>query len=94
MVITHSHYITSLSLNLIGLYAGSDIIHMSVLGQSVIIINKYETAVEILDKRSGIYSSRSVSITLYSFPLRESWLTCRVDLPLQCLISYLGGVMV
>ena len=67
MVITHSHFMTSLRVSLIELYTGSDIIYMSVLGQSVLVINKYETAVEILDKRSGIYSSRYVSITLYSF---------------------------
>jgi hypothetical protein len=63
-MVINSHYITSLSFNLIGLYAGSDIIHLSVLGQSVVVINKYETAVEILDKRSGIHSSRYVCCIL------------------------------
>ena len=67
MVITRSHFMTSLRVSLIGLFAGSDIIYMSVLGQSILVINKYETAVEILDKRSGIYSSRYVSITMCSF---------------------------
>jgi hypothetical protein len=42
------------------LYAGSDIMYMNALGQSIIVIDKYETAVEFLDKRSGIYSSRFV----------------------------------
>jgi hypothetical protein len=37
---------------------GSDIIHTNVLGQSIIIIDKYDTAIDLLDKRSGIYSSR------------------------------------
>ena len=46
--------------NLIELQAGSDIIYMNVLGQSMIVIDKYETAVELLDKRSAIYSSRFV----------------------------------
>jgi hypothetical protein len=40
---------------------------MNVLGQSIVVIDKYETAVEILDKRSGQYSSRYVSVTPHSF---------------------------
>jgi hypothetical protein len=39
-------------------YSGSDVLYMNVLGQPIVIIDKYEAAVEILDKRSGIYSSR------------------------------------
>jgi hypothetical protein len=42
------------------LHAGSNIIYLNVLGQSIIVIDKYETAVELLDKRSGSYSSRFV----------------------------------
>jgi hypothetical protein len=38
-----------------------------VLGESIVIIDKYETAVEILDKRSGIYSGRYVSVVPHSF---------------------------
>jgi hypothetical protein len=34
---------------------------MDVLGQSIVVVDKYETAVELLDKRSGIYSSRFVT---------------------------------
>jgi hypothetical protein len=49
-------------LSLIELYTGSDIIYINVLGQSIVVIDKYETAVEILEKRSGIYSSRYVSV--------------------------------
>jgi hypothetical protein len=49
------------------LCAGSDIIYVNVLGQSIIVIDKYETAVELLEKRSGIYSSRFVSVTPHSF---------------------------
>ena len=40
---------------------------MNVLGQSIIVIDKYETAVELPEKRSGIYSSRFVSIMPHSF---------------------------
>ena len=36
----------------------SDIIHVNALGTSIIILNSYEAAVDLLDKRSGIYSSR------------------------------------
>ena len=60
MVSTYFRYMASLKPGLIKLHAGSDIIYMKMLGQSLIVIDKYETAVEILDKRSGIYSSRFV----------------------------------
>jgi hypothetical protein len=61
------HHMTSPRLNHIGWYTASDIIYLNVLGQSIIVIDKYETAVELLEKRSGIYSSRFVSFTLHSF---------------------------
>jgi hypothetical protein len=67
MVIIHFHYLISSRLNQTEWYAASDIIYMNALGQSIIVIDKYETAVEILEKRSGIYSSRFVSFTLHSF---------------------------
>jgi hypothetical protein len=67
MVNTHFCYMTSLRLSLVDLYAGSDIIYTNVLGQSIIILDKYETAVELLDKRSGSYSSRYVFVTPHSF---------------------------
>jgi len=38
--------------------ADSDIIHVNALGTSIVILNSYEVAVNILDKRSSIYSSR------------------------------------
>ena len=44
---------------------------MNVLGQSIVVIDKYETAVELLEKRSGMYSSRFVSV----MPLLFSRLT-------------------
>jgi hypothetical protein len=68
MVITHFCYMpTSLRLNLVDLDEGSDIVYTNVLGQSIIILDKYETAVELLDKRSGSYSSRYVFVTSHSF---------------------------
>ena len=39
-------------------WTDSDIIHVDVLGTSIIILNSYEVAVNLLDKRSSIYSSR------------------------------------
>jgi hypothetical protein len=36
----------------------SDIIHVDALGTSIVILNSYEVAVNLLDKRSSIYSSR------------------------------------
>ena len=36
----------------------SDIIHVNALGTSIVVLNSYEVAVNLLDKRSGIYSSR------------------------------------
>jgi hypothetical protein len=63
---------------------------MNVLGQSIIVIEKYETAVELLDKRSGIYSSRFVPVIplLFSKPSR---LTFRVGLFLRSLNSLLDS---
>ena len=36
----------------------SDIIHVNVLGTSMIILNSYKVATDLLDKRSSTYSSR------------------------------------
>ena len=36
----------------------SDIIHVNALSTSIVILNSYKVAADILDKRSGIYSSR------------------------------------
>ena len=67
MVISYFYYVTTLRLILGDLYEGSDIIYTNVFGRSIIIIDKYETAVELLEKRSGIYSSRYVFVTPHSF---------------------------
>jgi methionine synthase I (cobalamin-dependent) len=67
MVITHFCYTTSLRLNLIDLYAGSDVIYTNVFGQSIVILDKYETAVELLDKRSASYSNRYACVTPHTF---------------------------
>ena len=39
-------------------YADSDIIHVNPLGTSMIILNSYEVATDLLDQRSSSYSSR------------------------------------
>ena len=36
----------------------SDIIHVNALGTSVIILNSYKVATDLLDQRSSTYSSR------------------------------------
>jgi hypothetical protein len=36
----------------------SDIIHVNALRTSIFILNSYKVAADLLDKRSGIYSSR------------------------------------
>ena len=40
------------------LCADSDIIHVNALGKSMIILNSYKVATDLLDQRSRIYSSR------------------------------------
>ncbi|KAJ3563463.1 hypothetical protein NP233_g8928 [Leucocoprinus birnbaumii] len=42
----------------------TDILHLEVPGQSIIILNSYEAAKELLERRSAIYSSRPPSIML------------------------------
>jgi len=44
--------------------SGSDIVYLEALGKKVIILNSYNVAIELLDRRSHIYSSRGVSILL------------------------------
>ena len=39
-------------------FAIGDVIHLSVLGKSIIVLNSEEAARELLDKRSAIYSDR------------------------------------
>ena len=51
----HSDF--SLSIDLIPC-TDSDIIHVSGLGTSIVILNSYKVATDLLDKRSSIYSSR------------------------------------
>jgi len=46
---------------------GSDIIYLEALGKKTIILNSYDVATELLDKRGHIYSSRGVSILLQIF---------------------------
>ena len=40
----------------------SDILHFYVTGNDLIILNSFDAAIELLDKRSAIYSSRWVSV--------------------------------
>ena len=47
----------SLSIHLM-LCADSDIIHVNVLGTSMVILNSYKVATDLLDRKSSTYSSR------------------------------------
>ena len=38
--------------------AGSDVIHVNMLGQPIIVLNSAEAATDLLDKRGSIYSDR------------------------------------
>ena len=49
--------LSDLLLHLI-LRADSDIIHVNALGTSMIILNSYKVATDLLDQRSSTYSSR------------------------------------
>lgn len=42
----------------------SDIIHLDLVGTSVIVLNSLEAASALLDKRSSIYSSRQIFVLL------------------------------
>ncbi|TFK41805.1 cytochrome P450 [Crucibulum laeve] len=52
---------------------GSDIIHLDVAGKSIIVLNSVETAHDLLDYRSAIYSSRPIS-TMVSELIGWKWL--------------------
>jgi hypothetical protein len=42
-------------------FTDSDIIHLNVAGNSLVILDTYEAATELLEKRSSIYSDRYYS---------------------------------
>lgn len=42
--------------------ADTDIIHLSVAGTSIVILDKAEAATELLEKRSHMYSSRWIEL--------------------------------
>ena len=44
-----------------------DVIHLDILGQSIIVLNSQEAATDLLDKRSAKYSDRP------SFPIFHLW---------------------
>jgi hypothetical protein len=52
----------------------SNILHMYAAGNDFIIVNSFDAAIELGDKRSAIYSSRSVSV----IPER-----CTISIPLK-----------
>ena len=45
---------------------GSDILYSNLMGSDIIVLNSFEAATELLDKRSRIYSSRYASLIIHS----------------------------
>ena len=58
MYIMHSCFVIDCNVTV----ADSDIIYVNAAGTSIVILNSYKAATELLDKRSNIYSDRSVLI--------------------------------
>ena len=52
----------------------SDIIHVNALGTSMVILNSYKVATDLLVERSSIYSSRYVRVPLPEVNLLNSFL--------------------
>ncbi len=58
---------------------GSDVLYFDVLGTSVIVLNSFKAAQELLEHRSGIYSSRQVtdsgvSVLVLTIELHQSFI--------------------
>jgi hypothetical protein len=47
-------------------FSDSDIIHLNVAGTSVIVLSSLEAAVNLLEKRSAIYSDRQAAVVVSS----------------------------
>ncbi|KAJ3805173.1 cytochrome P450 [Lentinula aff. lateritia] len=58
----------------------SDILHLRVMGMDYIVLNSWDAVIDLLDKRSGIYSSR-YSFRTNNIILHHSW---EGDLGLMC----------
>jgi hypothetical protein len=50
-------------------FSDSDIIHLNVAGTSIIVLSSSEAAVNLLEKRSAIYSDRQAAVSMVSSPL-------------------------
>jgi hypothetical protein len=44
----------------------SDIIHLNIAGTSIIVLSSTEAAMNLLEKRSAIYSDRQAAVTVWS----------------------------
>ena len=54
----------------------SDIIYVNAAGTSIVVLNSYDAAIELLEKRSNIYSSRFVD-SLFDPSLTSAEFECR-----------------
>jgi hypothetical protein len=52
---------------------GSDIIHLSVAGKSIIILSSVDVVFDLLDQRSAIYSDRRVANRVYLKPISHDF---------------------
>ena len=57
---THQRIMSFRRLTQVPLLAG-EIVYLNVVGQSLLVLNDFKTAVELLDRRSAVYSSRQIS---------------------------------
>lgn len=46
----------------------SDIIHLDIAGKSIIVLDTITAAIELLEKKSSIYSGRSVHHSCHNIP--------------------------
>ena len=56
------------------LCADSDIIHVNALGTSIIILNSYKAATDLLDQRSSTYLLQQVCRLKYPFPTGRNFM--------------------
>lgn len=57
--------------------AGSDIIHLNVLGSHMLVLNSYEAARDLLEKKGGLYSNRPRFVVLNELYVLVCAWSCR-----------------
>ena len=67
------------SLSFADVSSGSDLIHVRVLGQPIIVLNSVESAVELLEKRGAIHSDRPF-FAYFDMYVDRSIILCTTDI--------------